>query len=88
MPMIVLESMEMGVPIIAYDITALKNLIENNKHGLILEKFNTKKFADAMIKIADDENLRRKLSEQVQIKSEEFSLNKIMGEWEDLINEI
>ena len=29
MPMIVLESLEMGVPIISYDITAVKPLITN-----------------------------------------------------------
>ena len=45
MPMIALESLEMGVPIVAYEITAMREIVDNYREGIIVEKFDTSKFA-------------------------------------------
>ena len=55
MPMIVLESFEMGVPVISYDITAAKQLITNNKEGRIVEKFDIKEFSEVMLQLTEYE---------------------------------
>lgn len=81
MPMIVLESLEMGVPVISYNITAIEPLVDNNKEGLIIEKFNTKKFADAMKKISNSYEIRYRLSRNAIEKSAEFKISNIVKQW-------
>ena len=86
MPMIVLESLEMGVPIIAYDITAVEALIDNEREGLIIEKFDTKKFAESMYKISKSYEMRYKLSQNAINKSRQFEISNIAKQWDSLIN--
>lgn len=88
MPMIVLESLEMGVPIIAYDITAVVQIIENNKQGIVVEKFNVKKFAEAMNDIAKNRKLREMYSQSAIIKSKEFDIDIIIEKWKYILKNI
>lgn len=85
MPMIVLESLEMGVPIISYNITAIEPLVDNNKEGLIIEKFDTKKFAEAMDKISNSYEMRYRLSRNAIEKSNEFEIGNIIKQWNSLL---
>ena len=84
MPMIVLESLEMGVPIISYDITAVEALIDNKKEGLIVEKFDAEKFAVAMHKISESYEMRCKLSINAIKKAKQFDVSNIVEQWNQL----
>lgn len=88
MPMIVLESLEMGVPVISYDIPAIQPLITNNKEGLIVEKFNTRNFALAMNILAKDSKKLREFACNAITKSEEFSLDSIVSRWNYIFEEM
>ena len=85
MPMIVLESMEMGVPIISFDISASIQLIENMKQGIIVEKFNVNKFAEAMLKLSNCDELRKQLSINSIEKSKEFDIENIISKWNSIL---
>ena len=86
MPMVILEALEMGLPIIAYDITAMNPLVTNQKEGIIVPKFDTKKFADSMLLLANDVNLRLMYSNQAKDKSQEFDIARIIELWNDIIS--
>ena len=88
MPMIALESLEMGVPIVAYEITAMREIVDNYKEGIIVDKFDTSKFADAMMKLSESYTLRKSLSEQCIIKSNKFEINNIALQWINIIKEL
>ncbi|MCB2295317.1 glycosyltransferase [Clostridium algoriphilum] len=88
MPMIVLESLEMGVPIISYDITAVEALIDNKNEGLIIEKFDTKKFAEAMYEISESYEMRCEMSTNAIKKSEQFDIENIVVQWTKLFENI
>ena len=88
MPMIVLESLVMGVPIISYDITAMRPLVTNYKEGIIVEKYNTEKFAKAMYEISNSYELRKRMSENAILKSNKFKIENIINRWNDIIREI
>lgn len=85
MPMIALESLEMGVPIIAYDITAVKPLIDNMAEGIIVDKFDVNKFADAMLKISESYELRQKMSRNAITKSKAFDIFTIVDKWNKIL---
>lgn len=82
MPMIVLEALEMGCPIISFDIDAIAPLISDGKEGIIVpNEEGANGFAQAMIKISQNDALREALSEQAIKKSEKFSTDLIVPKW-------
>ncbi len=84
MPMIVLESLEMGVPVIFYDITAIEPLVTNDKEGLVVEKYDVKAYADAMSKISKSYDLRLNMSKNSIEKSKDFDIERILKVWNDV----
>jgi glycosyltransferase involved in cell wall biosynthesis len=57
-----IEAMACGLPIIASDSPGLKNHVRNMNNGLLFKKNNHKALARCILKLADDKNLRIKLS--------------------------
>jgi glycosyltransferase involved in cell wall biosynthesis len=53
--------MAMGVPVVATKVSAIPELIENGKTGLLVEPGNPEALADAMIKALTDVDLRQKI---------------------------
>jgi glycosyltransferase involved in cell wall biosynthesis len=70
-PVVVLEAMAMGLPVIATDIPGTRELVQNLKTGLLFEPGNTKQLVQSVEKLIEDETLRKKMS--VQAKSSVMS---------------
>lgn len=79
--LVVTEAMHLGLPVIAYDIVPMEYLIDHSENGLIVGQFNTRRYAAAMLKLANDYEMRLKMSESAIKRSEDFSLEKIISEW-------
>ena len=54
----VLTSFALGCPVIASDVPAMREMIENKKNGLLFEPRNVSKLADSIIRYLLDENLQ------------------------------
>lgn len=81
-PMIGLEALEMGCPIIAYDIDAMGPIISNGSNGVIVkENQDVNTYAQAMLKIAENQTLRDQMHQAALQKATQFSVDKIMSEW-------
>ncbi len=61
--MAVVEAASYGLPVIMTDVGCAGELIENEKSGLIIPINNQSKLEEAMIRIINDENLRKKLAD-------------------------
>lgn len=81
MPMIVLEALEMGVPIIAYDIPAIKQIINNKSEGMVVNSFNVNQFSEAMLELSSSYPLRQKLSENCIKRANDFEISVIIDKW-------
>lgn len=88
MPMVILESLEMGVPVISFNISAMKELIENNKEGILIEKYDTKKFADAMLELTSNPDLLKKMGIAAKQRARKFSMEEIDKKWNSLLDNI
>lgn len=85
MPMVVLEALETGLPVISYDITAIEPLITNGVEGYIVERFDTNAFADAMTHIADDIEIRKCMGRFAAEKSVQFDIERIVDCWKKIL---
>src|SRR3989338_2027260 len=61
--MVVVEAVNYGLPVIMTDVGCAGELIENEKSGLVVPVSNQIKLEKAMIRIINDDNLRKKLAE-------------------------
>lgn len=84
MPMVVLEALECGVPVVAYNISAMLPLVENGVEGFIVKQFDTEKFAQAMLDIAADDKLRQQMGQAAKKKAKKFDVAYIARQWEEM----
>lgn len=86
--LVIIEAFEMGMPVISYDIVPVDLLITNGVDGFIVEKFDSTKFAAIMLKLANDEELRRNMAEKAIEKAKLFSEERIYEQWQKLLAEM
>lgn len=68
------EAMACGKPVIASKYGGIKQILSHNKNGLLVDPKNSTEFADAMIKILKDEQLKQSLGDEAnRIIQEEYS---------------
>ena len=80
--MVLGECMEIGLPIISFDINVMKEFINNKKNGILVPKYDTEKLALAMENLANDYSLRKKIVENAKLKVKELSKKEIVDKWE------
>ena len=84
-PMVLLESLQAGLPIISFDCpTGPRNIIENNITGLLIQDNDLKQYAVELIKLMNDYNKRKIISENCFLASKEFEVDNIMSKWDHL----
>ena len=88
MPMIVLESLVMGVPIIAFDITSVQSSIINNYNGILVEKYDVKEFSKAMIDLCNNEEEIICMGKNSLKKSKEFDIDFIYKQWVRILSKL
>jgi glycosyltransferase involved in cell wall biosynthesis len=60
-PNVLLESMAMGVPVVATDISGIPELVENEKTGLLVPPGQPDKMAAAMLRLLTESGLRKRV---------------------------
>jgi len=88
--MVAVEAANYGLPIIMTDVGCAGELIENEKSGLVIQVNNQVKLEEAMIRIINDDNLRKKLAEGAfsatkKLPSKEETLALYKQSWEKAI---
>ena len=88
MPMVILEALEVGVPIVSFDISAMIPLVDDGVEGFIVPQFDCEAFAEAMLRLAENEELRISMGAAAREKSQQFTVGKITEQWKTLLEEI
>jgi hypothetical protein len=87
-PMVMTEAYEMGLPVVAYDITAVTPLLEDGKQGYLAKSFDTEDFAEKMLRMEQaDPREREKLQKNAIAKAEELAIENIICYWNQLLIE-
>lgn len=87
-PMTVTEALEVGLPVVAYGIPAMQPLVTDRVEGRIVPPFDREKFAQAMLQLAEDAELRRSMSANAVAKAQTLEPERIVRMWVKLIEEI
>lgn len=68
LPMVVLEGMQAGVPIVATRVEGLPEVLEDGKAGILVESGSVEALAEGILALAKDEILCRKLAAQARLR--------------------
>lgn len=84
-PVSLLESMGYGIASVATNVGDVPYIIENGENGFIVEKNDYKKLAEKIIKLIEDEGLRKKFGEKAREKIKRwYSVEDMVRKYESL----
>lgn len=88
-PMVLLEAMNCGLPIVSYDSpNGPRNIISNNEDGFLVSINNKNQFSEKLNRLINDRELRYKYCLAAINNVERFSKDKVMSKWNDLVIEL
>jgi len=86
LPMVLIEAMSAGLPIIASDIEPCIELLEMGKYGILVKKGDSKALADAICTLMADETLKNNYSKLCLEKSTRYLQETVVKRIEYLYN--
>ena len=87
--LVLAEAMQCGVPCVSFDcLYGPADIINNEKNGILVENGNIEKFAEAVLKLIDDEELRKNMGMAAIEKAKSYLPENIMPQWIELFNQL
>lgn len=81
-PMVMIEAMACGLPAVSFDFKCgPKDIIRHGENGLLVKNGDIQGLAEAMMKLMEDEELRRKMSMEARKITEIYSEEVVMKQW-------
>lgn len=87
--MVLVEAMVCGVPVVAFNCKCgPRDIVSDGINGLLVKNDDIVGLAKAMMKIMDDEQYRRQLSENTKIVADTYSEEVVMAKWVKLFTSL
>lgn len=83
-----LEAMACGKPLVANDVDGVNDSFRDGVEGFLVPPGDVELFAKRLLKLIEDESLRKQMGESGKLRSEEFLLSKIVAQYCALIDEV
>lgn len=89
LPMVLIEAISCGLPCVSFDCPhGPADIIDNGKNGMLVEDGNIGQFADAVLKLIENEELRIKMGKAAIEKAKNYLPEAIMPQWIKLFNQL
>ncbi len=88
-PMVLLESLSAGLPVVSYDSpTGPRHIVKDAEDGFIVPYKNLDIFTKKLEKLMSDDNLRQEMGSKGTINMQRFDIDKIMSQWHALFRKV
>ncbi|MFC5684429.1 glycosyltransferase family 4 protein [Flavobacterium sp. MAHUQ-51] len=88
-PMVLLESLSVGLPIVSYDCpTGPSNIITNGIDGFLVENKNTKILVEKILELIRSNDRRQLMGNFAKKNSDKFLMDAVMQHWTDLFTQL
>lgn len=85
LPLVLLEALELGLPMVSFDIeTGPNEIIEDGRNGYLIPPYDLEQMGQRMVELMEDKAKRESLA-IYKGKKEKFSKNTILKQWISLI---
>ena len=85
-PLNVLEGLAAGLPVIAFDLPSLQDIVLDGETGYLVEENSMDNYLTCMKQLANDIKLRKKMSDTCKMVAQKYSKDTIMKKWMDILN--
>ena len=87
--MTLIEAMQFScVPIAFKTFSSIADIIISRKNGMLVEPYNVDEFINCTVDLANKEDIRTQLAEQGARDIHQFSLDKVLVQWQNLLTEV
>jgi len=87
-PIVLIEAMSCGKAIIASNITAIKEMVEDGKEALLFDPRNPEQLKNLILKLYNNPELREKLGENARKKAEQYDVNVVFPKILEVYREV
>ena len=88
-PIALIEAMAAGVPIVASDCGAVRDIVDDGEQGYLVPVGDVDRFADRLRLLAGDPDLRARLGKAGRVRAErEFDIERTARAYEELLTEL
>lgn len=85
-PMVLIEAMSCGLPVIAYDCPCgPRAIISNNKNGILIKNGNQSVFVEELQKLIESKETRKRIGATAKKDIEKYNLEAIMNQWNSFL---
>lgn len=88
LPVNIIEAMMSGLPIIATNCRGHRDLIKNEKNGYILEINDIQGLQECILKLYNEENLRKNMGKTGEKSAQQYLLKNIQDKMKKIYNEV
>lgn len=82
LPLSVMEAMTCGVPTVASNVGDLSDLVEDGRNGFLVGERCPEAFAERIVALLGDEDLRRRMAKAARASAERYSVAAAQEGWE------
>ena len=87
--LVIVEAMSCSLPVVSFDCeNGPRSIITDGEDGFLVPSFNIRYFADRIMLLIKDENLRMQMGEKGRLKSQQYSIEKIALQWKELFDNL
>lgn len=87
-PIVLIEALSQGTPQVAFDVrVGPRNIIRDGETGFLIKDSDIDSYADAVIKISSDLDLRKKFSSGSLMRAVEYSEPSVLSKWEQIFQQ-
>lgn len=88
-PMVLLEALSAGLPVISYDSpTGPKHILTHESDSFLVPYKNSAIFVERLKELMRDENLRKHMGANGKRNAQRFEIATVMQQWKNLFNEL
>lgn len=88
LPIVLIEALGLAIPVVATDTPGSREVLENGKSGLLVPLADEDALAEGILELLEKRELANAFSAEAKKRAAEFTVEKIMEEYETLFNSL
>lgn len=88
-PMVLLEAMQLGVPVVAFDCpTGPRNIVIDGKTGSLVQDGDLAAFAETLVTLAMDSEAAARMGQNARLESSRYAMSRVAAQWTSLFDRV